>query len=87
MKYQVRETGHLKCHITLIPENDIEKKLLIINNEDDENNKEYTFQVHYQNAIAQKIGPKALLNNIVKENYPVKVFARYIIEGGSIGNY
>lgn len=85
MKYKVVKTGAHSCHITLVPETDIEQKLLVINDENDEDEKAFTFQVHYQNAITQKIGPKAHLVSVDKDAYPVKVFAGYVFES-SIGN-
>ena len=86
MKYDVRSISEGYCHITLIPETDIERKLVIIKDVKDKEEKEYTFEVHYGNAIKYKFGPKAHLDGIEVEAYPTKVFAEYIIEPGSIGN-
>ncbi|MES2872676.1 MAG: hypothetical protein V4708_03070 [Bacteroidota bacterium] len=86
MKYNVKKLSVGHCHITLVPENDIEKKLVIIKDDKDKEDKAYTFRVHYQNAITSKIGLKAHLNSIDGDSYPTTVFAEYILEDGSIGN-
>ncbi len=86
MKYNVKETEPLQCHITLMPEDEIERKLLKILDQKDREAKEYTFEVHYQQAIRSKFGPKAHLDSIVEHNYPTTVYARYIREGGTLGN-
>ena len=86
MKYEVKETGHRRCQITLIPEDDIERKQLVISNENERAEKEYTFEVHYQRAVAFKFGTKAHLNSVDEDNYPAKVYAEYNLEGGSMGN-
>lgn len=86
MRYSVKETGLLQCHITLLHENKVERKLLNVTDKSDREAKEYTFEVHYQRAITSKFEAKAHLISMDEDDYPTKVYAGYIIEGGTLGN-
>jgi hypothetical protein len=85
MKFNVRKISKEKCLITLIPETDQEKKLLLITNEADKVAKADTFEYHYQRAINFKFGPKAHLISFTAAYNPVEVIAGYVIEGPGIG--
>jgi len=87
MKYEITKMGLGKCRIKLVPENDIENKLLILNSDKEKEEKMYTFEYHYQQAIKYKYGTKAHLNSISEILFPVIVDAEYILEGGSLGGH
>ena len=74
MKYKVTEKLQTQCAIELIPENDIEQKLLTQISEETE----FTFLHHYQAALHQHVNRHAtyvhLLNN---SNYPKKVTVQF----------
>ncbi|QHS61251.1 hypothetical protein [Chitinophaga agri] len=86
MKYHVKTINSSRCHITLLPENDVDENLLRIRDEEERDAKAFTFEWHYQSALTNKFGIKAHLTAIHNHHYPSSVFADYIVEGHTIGN-
>ena len=72
MKYKISNKTSNTCIITLMPENDIEKKLFTMKEE------QFTFQVHYQNALEKLIHPDATFLLVLNDStYPSPVLVKY----------
>jgi hypothetical protein len=84
MKFQVRTISKEKCAICLIPENDLERKLLDSQEEADQAAKADTFSNYYQRAINYKYGPTAHLMQVTPVAHPAEVIAGYVLEGAEV---
>ena len=77
MTYKVSNITGRNCLIMLIPENEVDKKLLTMVEE------EFTFHTHYQMALSKHVDSEATFVDLASDDdYPTSVVVNYAIARG-----